>query len=154
MCPVSSDILVPHALNPQDTNSTLVVSMGELSLPAQGRARVGTGGDRCTLTSNLQPDFRRGIAQLIDSSAGIDASIPLLGHRDPQRPSAGALGSQNHLKIPWSKDKKVSCRCPWSPWEARVSGCLSLPDPGLLHLHEAGAWGWGSFLPKVRTPVT
>lgn len=112
---------------------SLLLEYSLLRSRAGGRARAGT---RCTLTSNLQPDFCSGVAQLIDSSAGIDASIPLTNHRDPQHPRNGVLRGQNHFKIPWTKDEKISGRYPWLPQEAWGSSCL--PDPGFLQLHKAG----------------
>lgn len=113
---------VPRALEAHDTDSTLAFSMVEFPPPCSSagqRARGQVG----TLTSNLQPDLCRGIAYLIDSSAGVDASIPLLSCWDPQRPGAGALRGQNHFKTPCTKDGTASGGGPWWPGKPGVPGC-------------------------------
>lgn len=105
------------------------------------------------LTSNRQLDFCRGITQLIDSPAGVDASISLLSHRDPQLPRAGALRGQDHFKTPWTKGDKASGRCPC--YHGDQDGRLLQPDPGLLQLHKVGAWGTvggGRFKPQGLDP--
>lgn len=101
-----------------------------------GRGQVRTTG---TLTSNHQPDFCRGIAQLIDGSAGVDASIPLLDGRDPKRPGAGGFGGQDHLKPPWTKDEKALGRCPQLPREAR--GQAAFPSLGSCNSSRLGPGG-------------
>lgn len=108
-----------------------------------GGWRGRAGGDRPTLTSNLQPDFCRGGAQLVDGSAGVDASIPLLSHRDPKRPRAGVLRGQDHLETLWTKEENASGTA-WSPWEAGVKPLLI---PGSCHA-QAGAWGRGGRFPQ------
>lgn len=53
-----------------------------------------------TLTSNHQLYFSRGISQLVNSPAGIQATISLLSCRDPKCPRLGAFRSQNHFQTP------------------------------------------------------
>lgn len=59
---------------------------------------MGSEGGQCTLTSNHQLDFSRGITQFVYSLAGIEASVSFLSFRDPQCPRPGAFRSQNHFQ--------------------------------------------------------
>lgn len=65
-------------------------------------AGAGVKDDRakCTLTSNHELYFSRGITQLINSPAGIEASVSLLSCRHPQCPGSGSFRSQNHFQTP------------------------------------------------------
>lgn len=104
---------VPEHWVPRGTNPTPAGDLEERCAPC---SEVGGGvGAGCELTSNLQPDLRRGVAQLAGGLAGVDASIPLLGRGDPERPGAGVLGGQNDFTTPWGRDERESGKDPQSP---------------------------------------